>query len=342
MANLSSNLGIGLSGLQASQEAMSVIGHNIANVNTPGYTQQAAVLNTNPSQNFGNLMFGTGVTVSAVQSLRDQFLNLQVTQSISSQSGSETLYNGVSAVSPAFKDDGTTGLNTQISQFFTSLQTLAGNPENAALSENVVGMAQSMLAEFQSVRQTVGGQISSANNEIGSLVPQINTITAQIASLNSQISNLVNPGGANDAIDQRQQLTDQLAKLVGIQVSTDSQNNYQITLDSGAATLVSGSASYQMKAAPGGAGNLLQVSVASGNTSIDVTGQINGGQLGGDLQLRDKILPGYQAQVDQLAGSLADQVNTVATDGIATHDSPHRHGSALKGSVYFNGFHGEA
>ena len=60
MANLTSSLGIGLSGLQVAQESMSVIGHNIANINTPGYSQQSAVLSTNPSQAFGNLEFGTG------------------------------------------------------------------------------------------------------------------------------------------------------------------------------------------------------------------------------------------------------------------------------------------
>jgi flagellar hook-associated protein 1 FlgK len=89
MANLTASLGIGLTGLQVAQEAMSVIGHNIANVNTPDFSQQAAVISTNPAQNFGGVMYGTGATVTQVQALRNQFLNLQVTQSLCSQNGAQ-------------------------------------------------------------------------------------------------------------------------------------------------------------------------------------------------------------------------------------------------------------
>jgi flagellar hook-associated protein 1 FlgK len=329
MPNLTSSLGVGLSGIQASQEAMSVIGHNIANVNTPGYTQQAAVLTTNPSQNFSNLQFGSGVNVKAVQSLRNQFLNLQLTQSIAGQSGSETRYKGIQAVAPAFADDGTTGLNTQMDGFFRSLKTLAGNPESTSLAENVVGSAQTMLTEFQSTYQTVTGQMHVANQEVAALVPQINTLTTQIASLNYQISNQVDPSHDNDAIDQRQALTDQLAKLVGIQTSTDSANNLQITLDSGAATLVSGGSAYQMTTS----GNNLQVAVTSGNVSTDVTGLITGGELGANLDLRDRMLPGYLTQLDQVAGSLANQVNTVSMSGYGTDAS----GKPVKGVPMFTG-----
>ena len=321
MADLGTSLRIGLSGLQASQEAMSVIGHNIANVNTPGYSRQSAVLSTNPAQNVGNILYGTGVTVSAVQSLRNQFLNLQVTQSLSAQSGAETRYTGIQAVASAFQDDGTTGLNTQVQAFFNSLSTLATTPEDTSARTNVLGQAQSMLTEFKSTYQVVSDQISTANQQVASLVPQVNTLTQQIASLNTQISQNVDPLAANDAIDQRQALTDQLSKLVGVQVSTDSQNNYLITLDSGAATLVSGRTAYAMSTTPNaGNGNRLDVLVASGNTPVNVTGQIKGGELGGNLDLRDNLLPGYQTKLDQIAGSLAGQVNQINMTGFGLPD----------------------
>jgi flagellar hook-associated protein 1 FlgK len=333
MGNLTSSLNIGLSGLQASQEAMSVIGHNIANVNTPDYSQQQAELTTNPSSSLGGILFGTGVTVTSVQALRDQFLNLQVTQSLCNQSAAQTTYNGIQAVSSAFTDDGTTGLNTQINSFFSSLSTLAGNPTSAALSENVVGAAQSMLQEFQSSYQTVTGQITSANQQVGSLVPQINTLTSQIAALNTQISNQIDPSDDNDAIDQRQELTDKLANLVGIQVSTDSNNNYQITLDTGAATLVSGGTAYQMTATPDNATGNLSVAVVAGSTSTNVTDKINGGELGADMNLRDNLLPAYQTQLDAIAGSLANQVNKVNMAGYGTNAS----GASVTGTPLFTG-----
>jgi flagellar hook-associated protein 1 FlgK len=334
MGNLTSSLGIGLSGLQAAQEAMSVIGHNIANVNTPSYSQQTAVLSANQAQDYGGVQYGTGVTVTAVQALRNQFLNLQVTQSLCAQNGSQTLYNGVQAVSSAFTDNGTNGLNSQMQQFFASLQTLAGNPSSAALAQNVVGMAQSMISEYQGAYQTVTSQMDSADQQVSSLVPQINTLTTQIAALNNQISQQVNPAGDNDAIDQRQQLTNQLAALVGIQVYATSDNQYQITLDSGAATLVSGGAAYQMTTAPNPANNNYQeVSVQSGGMSIDVTDKISGGQLGADMTLRDSVLPGYLTQLDDIAGSLVNQVNKVNMAGFGTDAA----GNSVTGTPFFTG-----
>jgi len=297
MGNLSSSLGIGLSGLQASQEAISVVGHNIANVNTPDFSQQSAVLTSAQAQNYSGIMFGTGVTVTSVQALRDQFLNLQVTQSLCAQSSAQTTYQGIQAITPAFTDDGTSGLNTQISKFFSSLSTLAGNPTSAALSENVVGAAQAMLQQFQTSQQ-------------------------------------LDPTTANDAIDQRQELTDKLAKLVGIQVSTDTHSNYQITLDSGAATLVSGGTAYPMVATPNGAnGNNYSVAVVTGATSTDVTDNINGGQLGAEMNLRDNLLPAYQSQLDTIAGSLANQVNKLNMAGFGTDAN----GNSVTGTPFFTG-----
>jgi flagellar hook-associated protein 1 FlgK len=335
MANLTASLGIGLSGLQVAQESMAVIGHNIANINTPGYSQQSAIISTNPSQEFGNLQFGTGANVSSVQALRDQFLNLQLTQSICNQSGAETRSNGLQAVSSAFTDDGTTGLNTQIQNFFSSIQTLSGNPTDASLRQNVVGMAQTMLTEFKSASSTLTSQITSLNQQVAATVPQINTLTSQIAALNTQISQQIDPTTDNDAIDQRQQLTDQLANLVGIQVSTDSKNQYNITLDSGAATLVSGQSSYQMTTAPDPAnGNNLAVSVVSGSTTIDVTDKITGGTLGGDMDLRDNVLPGYQTSLNQIAGSLVGQVNQINMSG---YSLPNASGTSSTGTLLFTG-----
>ncbi len=167
-------------------------------------------------------------------------------------------------------------------------------------------------------------------------MPEINTLTGQIAALNKQISQSVDPTTDNDAIDQRQELTDQLANLVGIQVSTNSDNEYQITLDTGAATLVSGQTAYQMTTAPSAAaGNNLQVFVQSGSISTNVTDNINGGTLGGAMDLRDNTIAGYQTQLNQLAGSLAGQVNQVNMAGYSLPNATT--GASTTGTLFFTG-----
>jgi flagellar hook-associated protein 1 FlgK len=160
---------------------------------------------------------------------------------------------------------------------------------------------------------------------VNSLVTEVNTLTDQIAKLNQQIGTEFGQGTDNDARDQRKALTDQLASLIGINVFEGSNGDYQITLDTGAAVLVSGNSAYQLKTSSGGAAldNHFRVESVMGGTTVDVTNSIKDGQLGAKLDLRDNILVGFQRQLDQIAAGIASQVNGlhkagVAADGVTT------------------------
>ena len=320
MPGLNAGLNIGLSGLQASQSALDVIGHNIANINTPGYSRQEVELTTNKPQNFGGeLQFGTGVNVTSILGVRDKFLDMQITQSVSTSTGSNTRYKGIQGIASAFTEDGTTGLNTQIQQFFSGLQQLAARPEDGSLRTNLIGTAQTLVNSFQSRYKMLSEQVGACDNQVGTVVSQINTLTHEIAKLNDRISTEPVPGMDNDARDQRKDLADQLGKLVGIQVFEDDKSRLQITIDSGAAVLVSGNIASVMTATPDSVNHNghFRLDVGLGGTSIpkDVTDGIRGGMLGGNLDLRDRILPGYQNQLDQIAAGLSSQVNLLHRQG---------------------------
>jgi flagellar hook-associated protein 1 FlgK len=141
MPSLNASFFVGLSGLQAQQSALNVIGHNIANVNTPGYTRQRADLTANNSQLEGQVYFGTGVSLTSVQGIRDRFLDLQIYRETSRQSGAGERFSGVDAVSSSLGDTGTTGIGAQIQNFFQGFQELSAKPEDAALRTNVIGKA---------------------------------------------------------------------------------------------------------------------------------------------------------------------------------------------------------
>ena len=110
MPGLNASLYLGLSGLQAQQSALSVVGHNIANVNTPGYTRQRADLTSNQSLVEGQVYFGTGVSLNTVQGIRDRFLDLQIFRETAKQTGANERYSGVDAVSTSLGDTSTTGI----------------------------------------------------------------------------------------------------------------------------------------------------------------------------------------------------------------------------------------
>jgi flagellar hook-associated protein 1 len=317
MPGLNAGLNIGLSGLQAAQGALGVVGHNIANVNTPNYSRQQVTLSSNTPQLFGTLEYGTGVSLTNIMGVRDKYLEMQITQSTGRQSGAQTRYASVQGLSSVFQDDGTTGLNTSVANFFKSFQQLAARPEDIALRTNVVGQAQSLVNSLQSRYQLLEDQRKQADQGIGDTVTEINTLTTQIASLNARITGEPSPGADSDGRDQRQALINQLAGLVGVQVFEDNRNQMQITLDSGAAVLVSGSSSYNMAATPDAAlNNFNRVTVDMGGAApMDVTTLIQEGSLGANLDLRDNIMTGYETNLDELAAGLVSQTNLAHRGG---------------------------
>lgn len=328
MPGLNAGLFVGLSGLQAQQSALNVVGNNISNVNTPGYSRQRADLTSNQALNSGGVYFGTGVTLSDVQGLRNQFLDLQIYRETARESGSSDRYAALNALSPTLADSSSAGLAAKIQGFFQGFQNLAARPEDLALRTNVVGQAQSMISGMQSQYQMLTDQRNIADQSVQNLVNQVNTLTGQIAQLNTVISTETTPGSRNDARDQRAALTGQLSKLVGINVTEGSRGEYQITLGSGAAVLVSGSTQYQLNTSVVGPDGYHLVQASMGGTTVDVTSKISDGSLGAQLDLRDNIYKGYQTQLDQLAAGIASQVNLQHRQGYGLDATdPNNHGA---------------
>lgn len=316
MPGLTSSLNIGLSGLQAAQGALNVVGHNIANVSTPNYSRQRVDLSANQPQTFGTFEFGTGVSLSNIMGVRDKFLEMQITQSTSRQSGAEVRYAGVAGISSVFQDDGTSGLSTLVENYFRGFSQLAARPEDGTVRTNLLGQAQSLVNGLKSRYQLLEDQRTQADQNVAVTITEINTLTAQIASLNSRISSEPTPGADSDGRDQRQALANKLAGLVGIQVFEDNRGQLQVTLDSGVAVLVSGSTSYTMLAHPDNTvpnpldNNYNRVYVDMGGaTPVDVTSLVKEGALGANLELRDTTLKGYEATLDELAAGLSSRVN---------------------------------
>jgi len=326
MPGLNASLNIGLSGLQAAQAALNVVGHNIANVNTPNYSRQRAVLVNNDSQSFGNLQFGTGVNLNNILGVRDRFLEMQITQSTARKSGSDVRYAGVEVFPPCSNGVGVgSRLGTLLVRFCSRFPELSARPDDGAIRTNVIGRAQSLVSGLKSRYQLLTDQRNQADRNIGSLVTEINTITSEIAKLNTRIATEPSEGADTDARDQRQGLANKLAGLVGIQVFEDSKGQLQVTLDSGAAVLVNGNTSYTMTATPDAAlGNFYRVDVVLGvGAPINVTGAVKEGALGANLDLRDKILVGFQEKLDELAAGISGRVNLqhragFALDGVTT------------------------
>lgn len=343
MPGLNASLYLGLSGLQAQQAALGVVGQNIANVNTPGYTRQRADLSSNLSLPDGQLYFGTGVSLTSVQGIRDRFLDLQIYRETARQSGASERFAGLNAIATSLADTGTSGIGAQVQAFFQGFQDLSAQPESAALRTNLVNKAQGLVTALKTRYQLLEDQRNNADQAVRSLVTEVNTLTAQIASLNQRIMTETTPGANNDARDQRKALTDKLSALVGINVFEGAKGEYQITLDSGTGVLVNGTSSYQLSASPGaGLDGKSAVLLNTEIPPVPVTSSIKEGQLGAKLDLRDNLLPGLQRQLDQLAAGIVQGVNQLhrtgyAADGVTNSASAPPHPPLAFNNYFFVG-----
>lgn len=312
MSSTFAGLNIGLSALVANQTAMDVSAQNTANANTDGYSRQQVemVASTpypvpafNRSGQAGQM--GTGVTVAAIQRVRDAFVDQQYRQENAVLGQWTTRQNELSQVETVFPEPGTSGIGTALSQFWASWQDLSASPTSTAAMATVVEQGQNLAAAINSAATQLSSAVSGIDYQVGQQVDQINTLATQIASLNQQIQAVTVSGqNANDLSDQRDLALDQLSAIVPIDVQPQQDGTVSVSIGGGA--LVSGSVAQKV------------TTTTDANGHLDPTWASTGGQLsigsdegslGALLSLRDTTLPAYQQQLDTLASGLAQAVN---------------------------------
>jgi flagellar hook-associated protein 1 FlgK len=308
MGGLNTSLLIGLQALEVNQGALDATSNNIANVNTPGYTREEAQLSENQQYVSGNDVTGGGVSLSSIQSIRDELLNLQIQQQTSLQNSADAQSSSLQQIQTSFTTTGS-DIASELTAFSSSLAQLSASPTSAAAQQSVIASGQNLAGAFNSTANALTSAQSQADGQVTQTVSQINTLTAQIAQLNGQLAQV--PAGENGGTveDQRDQLVQQLAGLVGISI-TQSSDGETITTANGSA-LVVGSQSFNLQTATGSDG-FQQVIDSNGN---NITASIQGGTLGGVIQVRDQIVPGLLSQLNTLASQFAAAFNSAQAQG---------------------------
>jgi flagellar hook-associated protein 1 FlgK len=260
-------------------------------------------------------MFGSGANLEGIQAIRDKFINLQITDTISRQKGSEDRYQALEGLTPIFEQGDRTGLGPLVQQFFQGFQDLSARPENMAVRTDLVSRASAMISGFQTRYAMLRDQRANADNAIATYVVNINTLTEKIADLNRRISLEPAPGADQDARDQRQEVVDQLASFMGIQTYEDEQGLLQVVAEGGVAPLVAGTHAFTLTATKDPANsNFYKVEVQSG-VPFDLTQSVKNGLMGSKLALRDVEFPAIQQRLDQLAAGIQGQVNLLHRAG---------------------------
>ncbi len=309
MGGLSTSLLIGVQALEVSQGALNATSNNIANANTAGYTREVPAISENAESVSGGVVTGGGVTLTGLQSVRDELLNLQIQQQTSSQSQADTTSTALSQVQTYFSTSGT-DIETAFANFSSSLAALSSNPSSSSQQAGVISNGKNLAQAFNNTANGLTNVQSAMDEQVTQTVSQINTLSKQIAQLNSQLSQLTAAGQSGGTVeDQRDQLVQNLSQLTGISV-TQSSNGEVITTGNGT-PLVMGSQSFTLQTTTGSDG-MQQVLDSSGN---NVTSSIQGGTLGASITVRDQTIPSYLSQLNTLATQFASAFNAAQAKG---------------------------
>ncbi len=305
-------LSTGVSGLLASQLALSTTSNNIANAGTDGYSRQNVEFSARPAQNSGSYYVGRGVDVADVQRSYSQYLNASLQQAGSDQSRAATMQSLTDALNNALS--GTSNLQTALDGFYGSVNDLANAPADTPTRQALLGKATTLTSTFH----TLDGQFrqlgQQVNQRISDAVDQINGLSANIAKLNAQIQRAGNSSTPNDLLDARDTAVRNLADDIGVQVVSQSDGTINVFAGNGQA-LVTGTSAFKLETTGNtyDAGRTEVTEAASGQV---VSGQIGGGKLGALLGFRDQVLTPTQNQLGRTSLALSQTFNAQNRQGV--------------------------
>ena len=316
MGTLTALLDLSQNSLEANQAAIDITSNNVANANTPGYTDEVATWQENDTVSLsGAGLAGEGASVTAV-SQRDLVLNQRVqqqTQLESSSAAESTALNDLQSIfgiTSSSTSTVSTTIGTDMNSLFSSLSSLEASPSDSSVRQGVLNAASTLASDFNAASSQISEQTSALNQQVSGVVSQVNALTSSIASLNQQIESTSPNADAGTLEDQRQQDLTQLSQYIGFDQIKTENNGLTLTTANGAVLVSEGNA------------YALTTGVINGNTDViaasgqDITSLIAGGSLGGMIEARDQDLPQASSALDALAYAIGNAVNTQNEAGL--------------------------
>ncbi|TFC92976.1 flagellar hook-associated protein FlgK [Cryobacterium sinapicolor] len=333
-------------GLVAARQGLDVVGQNIANANTEGYTRQRVTTSAVDAADRVGLMNsgvlpGQGVSVDGIARLGSASLDAQVRATAAVAGYSAVRANALGAVEASMQEPGENGLSAQLQEFWAGWGDVANAAGETAPTGVLLAQAGAVTTQISRGYQAVSTQWSSERESVDTLVAEINGAAGQVAELNARIRQSVAGGGnANELIDRRSRLTTTLAALTGGTLVDRTDGTVDVLL--GGNALVTGDTARPLVAlgartldgpngltSPAGATNPVRVEWADRAGAIPV----DGGELAGALSLLTR------ADASGTGGALAEAAvayNSFATNLAATVNGIYSTGdnSTLPGAFF--------
>ncbi|MBD9378553.1 flagellar hook-associated protein FlgK [Pseudoxanthomonas sp. PXM04] len=303
MSNL---LATGSSALLAFQRALSTVSHNVANLNTPGYSRQRTEFAARNGTFHGYGYQGGGVQIVDVHRMADSLATARLLDSTGELNRLQQMSVLSNRLDSLFSEKAT-GIAAPWSGFFDSISALSSSAAGAADRQSVLSQANALVTRFNQIDQQLDKVDGEVNSGLTSAVGEVNRLAKEIAQLNGRIGNGANASG--DLLDRRDQLISQLIGYTGGTAVQQDGGQINVFTAGGQPMVVGATASSLVTVADPYRPERLQVALETNGQRVTLDKRALGGQIGGLMEFRTTVLDPAIAELGRIAMSLAETFN---------------------------------
>lgn len=317
MANLIST---GVSALRVFQQALNTTGHNIANVDTEGYSRQRVDTASKTPERYGTVGYiGNGVKPTAVRRSYDEFIVNQV-RNYTAQTEEYEAFHTLAARVDELIADSAVSLDRLMQQFFEATSDVASDPSSTPARQVMLDRADALADRFHALNDWMIDVRAESNSELSNFVTSVNSLASSIAQYNRQIRQVSGRNSIhapNDLLDQRDQLIDELAKHMAVTTSVQDDGSINVYFGKGQALVLGDHASELSVTDRPESADIKSIKLdVGGGLKIDVTDLVSGGKLNGVRRFQTEILDVVQDQLGLVAIGLGHFFNAEHASGI--------------------------
>ena len=224
MATLFNTLGIGYSGLNASQVGINTTGQNVANAETDGYSRKRVIQSAATPLSLAPGNVGNGVEIQNIERIFDDFVFRKYTATFSDKESSDFMKKTLDELSTYFPEINDVGVKADLKEFYNLWQRFADNPANNSVKVALAEQTNTLTNHIRQLHDQVYGMQKKLNSELKINIEEVNRLAEQIANVNKEIDRAEAADGytANDLRDKRSVLERDLSRLIGAKVSVES------------------------------------------------------------------------------------------------------------------------
>ncbi|MBL9084037.1 MAG: flagellar hook-associated protein FlgK [Planctomycetales bacterium] len=313
--SLFSSLQLASNALYAQSIGLQVVGQNIANVNTPGYSRAITNFTPAPTQRVGRLLLGLGVEVDSIKQRIDEHLNSRLRGATADRVGSEIQESAYAQLEGMLNELQDNDLSTSLNNFLGAISQVLNQPESVSVRNLAVLQGKTLAVDINRLSSRTHELRDDLNAQTADLAPDVNRLLQRVAELNVQIATTEGGGSVgSDAVglrDQRNVALEELSQL--IEIKTQEQSSGAINVFAGGDFLIFEGTFRQVEIlhTQENGLNVAQLQVKETDAPL----QAATGKLAGLVDARDNIIGKFLADLDGFAKTLAFEFNKVFSSG---------------------------